>query len=252
MLSLQSPRVLRLADAASVATAAITRIAARVSERPNCVLGLATGRTPLAVYDGLAQCVADGRLSFAGVETFNLDEYLDLPAGHPSSFRAYMAERFFRRVDIDPAKTHVPSGEGRPGDGDRYEAAIRSAGGIDLQMLGIGQNGHIGFNEPGTSFDSRTHVVTLTQATRDANTADFPNGERPPPRALTMGIATILEAREIILLATGTHKADALARAFGASPDTSCPAAALRFHPRVTVICDEEAAPKGSVLANHR
>jgi glucosamine-6-phosphate deaminase len=193
----------------------------------------------------LAEAHAQRRLSFARVTSFNLDEYCGLPADHPSTFLAYMREKLFSLVDIDASKAHLPDGSAVDPDAvaAAYEASIAKAGGIDLQLLGIGQNGHIGFNEPGSPAISRTRRVSLSPLTLAANAADFPSGEMPPPHAITMGIATILEAREIILLATGAGKAAALEAAINGPVSENCPASFLRLHPHVTIVCDIAAYP---------
>src|SRR5690606_19947837 len=174
--------------------------------------------------------------------SFNLDEYIGLPQDHPASFRAYMRRHLFDQVDLPPGSGRLPGVDGDIIKAcEDYEAAIRDAGGIDLQLLGIGRNGHIGFNEPGSDFESRKREVELTPCTRAANKADFPADESVPGSAVTMGIGTILEAREIVLVATGASKAEALRAAFKAPPSADCPASALQAHPRVRVFCDTDA-----------
>lgn len=233
-----------LHDAEAVARAGAALIADRIRQGQARVLGLATGRTPIRVYALLVEEFAAGRLSLNGITTFNLDEYMGLPQGHPSSYRTYMERHLFAGSDADRSRTHVPIGhDSDPATAARaYEAMIAAAGGIDLQLLGIGTNGHIGFNEPGSPFDSRTRVVPLAPSTRAANAGDFPEGETPPEEAITMGIGTILEAREILLLASGSAKADAVAAMLQGSIGPACPASALRLHPNVRVICDRDAA----------
>lgn len=227
----------------AVAREAARLVALCIRARSQPVLGLATGRTPLAVYAELRQQVARGALSFAGVRCFNLDEYRRLSPEHPASYHAYMRRELFEHVDIRPGDWALPDGMADPVEaGERYESEIRAAGGIDLQLLGIGENGHIGFNEPGASFDSRTREVQLASSTIQANAPEFPEGETPPSHALTMGIGTILETRRILLLATGGRKAEALAAMFHGPVDPEVPASALRLHPGVTVLCDTEAA----------
>ncbi|WP_127144314.1 glucosamine-6-phosphate deaminase [Pelagibacterium montanilacus] len=208
---------------------------------PNAVLGLATGRSMIGVYEELVRRCERGDVSFARAQSFNLDEYCGLPAEHPASFAAYMDRHLFGAVDIDPARAHLP--DGNAPDGARaYEDAIAAAGGIDLQLLGIGRNGHIGFNEPGSDRDTRTRIVDLAQETRKANAPDFPDGLPVPDRAITMGIATIMKARRIVLLATGAAKAEALADALEGAVGKHNPASFLRLHPDVTIVCDPEAA----------
>ncbi len=226
-------------DATEVAEAAAERITRYVKATAAPVLGLATGRTPLATYAALRARIASGDLSFDAVRTFNLDEYCGLPPRHPASFHAYMRRELFDAAGMAEAMWHLP---GCAEPGSSYEARIAAAGGIGLQLLGIGANGHVGFNEPGAAHDSRTRVVTLTEATRRANAPDFPAGMEVPGTAVTMGIATILAARSIVLLATGARKAEALARAIEGPVTSDVPASALREHPDVTVLCDPEAA----------
>jgi glucosamine-6-phosphate deaminase len=217
-------------------------VAAKVRANPRAVLGLATGRSMIAVYAHLVREHQDRGLQFADCTSFNLDEYCELSASHPASFESYMRTHLFDRVDFNSQRWHLPDPAGIPEATAAYEAAIRDAGGIDLQLLGVGRNGHIGFNEPGSSFQTRTRKVTLAESTRTANAPDFPPGESVPHAAVTMGIATILDARSIVLLATGAAKADALSRALRQSPNTDCPASALQMHDDVTVICDPAAA----------
>ncbi|MFC7704451.1 glucosamine-6-phosphate deaminase [Plastorhodobacter daqingensis] len=239
------PRLQVLASQEDVARQAAALLEARIRQGAARVLGLATGRTPLRVYALLSEAVRDGRLSLAGISTFNLDEYAGLSPDHPGSYRSYMNRHLFAGSDVDLARTHVPDGLAADpvAAGRDYEARIKAAGGIDLQLLGIGQNGHIGFNEPGSPFDSRTRMVPLAASTRAANAGDFPGGT-VPERAITMGIGTILEAREIVLLACGPAKAEAVAAMIDGPVGPACPASALRLHPRVTVLCDAEAAAR--------
>jgi len=213
----------------------------RLRARPDLVLGLATGRT----MEGLYNCLAESGVSFARCRTFNLDEYIGLPADHPNSYARYMRDRLFSRVDIDPANTHLPDGmaEDLAGEAARYEAAIKAAGGIDLQLLGIGESGHIGFNEPLSAITSRTRDKTLSPATRRQNAEMF--GGDPaavPARALTMGVGTILEARELLLVACGTAKADILAAAVEGPLTAYVSASAIQLHPNCKVIVDADAA----------
>ncbi|MCW2309628.1 glucosamine-6-phosphate deaminase [Rhodobium gokarnense] len=226
-----------LPDRQAAETEFARRIAAKVRRKPDMVLGLATGNSMIGVYRVLVAMHRKEGLSFAAATSFNLDEYCGLPAGHPASFASYMREHFFAHVDMPPGSAHLPD-ENACAD---YEAAIAKTG-IDLQILGIGRNGHIGFNEPGAPVTSRTRVVELAAATRTANQRDFPAGEAVPARAVTMGIATILAARSILLLATGPAKAEALAAALEGPVTPQNPASFLRLHADVTVICDRDAA----------
>lgn len=244
-MSEQMPRL----EIISGAGAAVSRAAAIVIERIVSgrapVLGLATGGTMIPFYADIAVAFRARMISFQGVTSFNLDEYAGVAPSSHASFHAYMRRHLLAHVDLDPARAHIPDGMAADLDAgaSRYEIAIKRAGGIDLQVLGIGSNGHIGFNEPGSDFGSRTRVVPLSEQTRQDNAPDFA-GEPVPERALTMGIATILEAREILLLAVGTKKAEAIAAAIEGPLSTACPASALRLHPNVRIICDEAAASK--------
>jgi glucosamine-6-phosphate deaminase len=237
------PDVVVLPDAAAVAARAAERIAALVAERPGAVLGLATGATMLPVYARLAEIFAEGALSLGQARSFNLDEYVGLGADDPASFAAFMRENLVARTDLEPARAHLPDGTAADPEAEarRYEAAIAAAGGIDLQLLGLGRNGHVAFNEPGSDRASRTRVVALAPETRAANAAAF-EGHAVPDRAITVGIATILEARSLLLVATGRAKAGALAAALDGPVGPGCPGSWLRTHPCLTVLCDRAAA----------
>ena len=215
----------------------------RVNAKPACVLGLPTGGTPLGMYAELVKAARAGRVDFSAVTTYNLDEYCGLPAGHPESYREFMRANFHGPCGFPVERAHVPDGRAVDPDAEAsaYEAALRAAGGIDVQVLGIGHNGHIGFNEPGTPRDSRTHAVTLTARTRQANARFFASIDDVPTRAITMGIQTILEAREILLLANGADKARIVADALRGPVTPENPASFLQEHPRLTVILDAEA-----------
>jgi glucosamine-6-phosphate deaminase len=207
---------------------------------PHAVLGLPTGRTPVGMYDRVAtQCASDYH-SFTGVTTFNLDEYVGIPADHPGSYAAYMDQHLFEFVDMNPSHAHIPDGTAADLDAEclRYENAIRGTGGLGLTFLGLGRNGHIGFNEPGTPFTARTRVVELTESTRHAN-ADLFADRKVPTRAITIGIATILESRRVVLLASGQSKREAVARLRTGSIDESFPASALWKHADVTVLTSD-------------
>lgn len=207
---------------------------------PRLVLGLPTGRTPVGMYAHVvAECSREYHC-FSDVTTFNLDEYAGIPRTHPASYYAFMKKHLFDHVDVDPSRAHVPDGSAPDlaAECTRYESAIAGAGGLGLTFLGLGRNGHIGFNEPGTPFDSRTRVVELAPSTRDAN-ASFFEGERVPTHAITMGIATILSSRAIVLLASGNGKRDAIERLRSAAVDEAFPASALWKHDDVTVLVDE-------------
>ncbi len=231
-------------DSAEASRRAAALIAHEVRRKPDTVLGLATGSTPLQVYQNLIHIHREEGLSFAGVTTFNLDEYIGLGMDHPQSYHAYMREHLFRHLDLSPGKCHLPNGlaEHVPEECDRYEQRIRDAGGIDLQLLGLGADGHIGFNEPISSLASRTRIKTLTPRTREDNARFFERAEDVPHHVLTMGIGTILESRRIVLLAFGEAKAKAAANMIEGPLSASNPASALQMHPRVHVFLDEAAA----------
>jgi glucosamine-6-phosphate deaminase len=236
-------KVLILPDAGSAALRCAGILADCLARDPAAVLGLATGETMRPVYAGLVDLHGAGRADFARATTFNLDEYVGVGPDHPASFATFMREALFDHVNLDPARAHLPRGDAADPEAEaaRYEAAIAAAGGIGLQLLGIGRNGHIAFNEPTSSLGSRTRVKTLTEATRKANAPAFAPG--PVPRhAITMGIATILQARACLLLATGAAKAAAVARMVEGPLGADCPATALQLHPEATVVLDEAAA----------
>jgi glucosamine-6-phosphate deaminase len=219
-------------------------VANKVRRSPLLRLGLATGSTTLGMYRELARLHRQETLDFSRVVTFNLDEYLGLSADHGQSFHYFMHQNFFSHVNIDPANIHIPDGA-IAGNYDQYcrsyEQAIRDAGGIDLQVLGIGRNGHIGFNEPTSSLGSRTRLKVLSKETIEDNRKFFGPEERIPECAITMGIGTILEAKQILLLASGSSKAAAIANAIEGPLTASVTASALQLHPDVTFIVDQEA-----------
>ncbi|GAA3529156.1 glucosamine-6-phosphate deaminase [Aeromicrobium panaciterrae] len=210
--------------------------------RPGAVLGLATGSSPLPVYRELIARHAAGDLSFAGARAFLLDEYVGLPQGHPESYHSVIRREFIDHVDLD--RVDGPDGEAAdiPAEAARYEVAIRDAGGIDVQLLGIGTDGHVGFNEPGSSLASRTRVKTLTQQTRDDNARFFDSVDDVPHHVLTQGLGTILDAGHLVLIATGPTKAEAVAAAVEGPVSAFCPASVLQLHPYVTLVVDEPAA----------
>lgn len=221
------------------------RIIARlVRDKPDAVLGLATGRTPLMLYNELIRMHREEQLDFSRITTFNLDEYVGLPATHEQSYRRFMQENFFRHVNIDPRRTHVPDGTAADLHAEcrGYEKRIVDAGGIDLQLLGLGRNGHIGFNEPTGSLRSRTWIKILSEQTLRDNSAVFGDFATMPRHAITMGVGTILEARRALLLAFGPAKAQAAVDMIEGPLTAVCPASALQLHPRATVIVDDAAA----------
>ncbi len=229
------------------------RIIARVvRDKPDAVLGLATGRTPLRLYQELVRLHREEQLDFRGVTTFNLDEYVGLPPGHPQSYRRFMDENLFRHLNVDPARTHVPDGAAADLQGEcrRYEDLIAAAGGIDLQLLGLGRNGHIGFNEPTGSLRSRTWIKILSEQTLKDNAAIFGSLATMPRHAITMGIGTILDAHRVLLLAFGPAKVRAAVDMIEGPLAALCPASALQLHPRATIVLDEGAAA-GLRFAEH-
>jgi glucosamine-6-phosphate deaminase len=221
-------------------------IAALVYRKPGAVLGLATGTSPLAAYRDLADRRTAGGLSLAGVRAFLLDEYVGLPAGHPQSYRSFIARELEARVDFGPGAIAGPDvhADDLLAACDAYEAAIRDAGGVDLQLLGIGTDGHIGFNEPASSLASRTRIKTLTDQTRRDNARFFASLDEVPRHVVTQGVGTILEARHLVLLAFGRTKANAVAEAVEGPVTAMVPASALQLHPHATVLIDAAAASR--------
>jgi glucosamine-6-phosphate deaminase len=219
---------------------AATAIASLIAHKPDAVLGLATGSTPLTTWAALAA----RSLDLSRVRGFALDEYVGLPDGHPESYRAVITREVVEPLGLDPALVRVPGDDGPArGAGDRYEDAIHAAGGVDLQILGIGRTGHIGFNEPGSSLASLTRIKTLTQQTRLDNARFFDgNVDDVPMHCITQGLGTILRARHLVLLAWGPAKAAAIASALEGPVSASTPGSAVQLHPHVTVIVDEDAA----------
>jgi glucosamine-6-phosphate deaminase len=228
-------------EAMSVAVAYV--VAGKLEEEPSSVLMLPTGITPLGMYGRLVEMHRSEGLSFANATFFNLDEYLGLTPDHRASYHVYMQEHFYGLINADPARVFVPDGATPDPEAEceRYEAAIREAGGIDVCVLGIGRNGHIGFNEPGAPFDSRTRVVELSKSTRKINASDF-EADRAPERAITVGMATIFDSKSVLLLASGTNKAGAVAATVEDDVSESMPASMLRNHPNAVLFLDEAAA----------
>lgn len=232
-----------LADGEAVSRAAADCIAALVREKPDCRLGLATGSTPVGAYRNLADRVRAGELDLSRVTTFNLDEYQPMAEDNPASYRRFMRENLFDPAGIPLSRTHFPDGSTADENGTcrEYDAAIRAAGGIDLQLLGVGRNGHIAFNEPGAALVAPTHLTPLTESTIRANARFFASSDEVPRSAVTMGMATIFAARRILLLIIGRDKHDALRRLYDDTVDPACPVTFLKLHPDVTVLADEAA-----------
>lgn len=228
-------------DEMSKAAAAV--IADQLKAKPESVLGLATGTTPIGLYAELVRACDAGEISFANAQSFNLDEYRGLPGTHDQSYRYFMQENLFDHVDIDVAKTHVPDGSMEDAEAAcaAYEEAIAQAGGVDLQLLGLGHNGHIGFNEPCDSFPVNTHCVKLTESTIEANSRLFDSIDDVPREAYTMGIGTIMKARKILLVVSGAGKAEIVRDVVCGPVVPQVPASVLQLHPAVTVVVDKEA-----------
>ncbi|MBO5415637.1 MAG: glucosamine-6-phosphate deaminase [Clostridia bacterium] len=216
-------------------------IAAQVIMKPDCVLGLATGSTPLGAYKYLAEMCAAGELDFSEVTSVNLDEYAGLDGSHEQSYRYFMDTNLFSKINIDRNKTFVPSGiaSDLAHEGEEYDKLIEGLGGIDLQLLGIGVDGHIGFNEPDRVFIAQTHPVNLDESTIDANARFFSSRDDVPRAAITMGMKSIMQAKKILLIANGQNKKAILEKAFSGPVDPMVPASILQLHPDVTVIFSE-------------
>ncbi|WP_163194321.1 glucosamine-6-phosphate deaminase [Clostridium thermarum] len=229
---------------AEMSKAAADIIRDLVNSKPNTVLGLATGSTPIGMYKQLIEYYREKSVDFSQVATFNLDEYLGLPGTHPQSYRYFMDNNFFNHINIKKHNTHVPSGIAQDIEAEclSYDKAIAEEGGIDLQVLGIGNNGHIGFNEPSDTLHVNTHVTRLKQDTIMANSRFFNSIEEVPTSAVTMGIGGIMKARQILLLASGPAKAEIISKLVNGKINTHIPASLIQVHPNVTVIIDEEAA----------
>lgn len=218
-------------------------VADEVSKNPDCVLGLATGSSPVGMYKILSDMYKKGELDFKNVKTVNLDEYIGLSENDSQSYAYFMKKNLFEHINVDPLNTHIPCGTASDleKECDDYEKLIKSLGGVDLQVLGIGRNGHIGFNEPSDEFAQKTYTVELKQSTREANKRFFNSIDEVPKKAITMGIKTILSAKKIILLVYGRQKAMAVKLAISGPITPNVPASALQTHPDVTFICDKEA-----------
>jgi glucosamine-6-phosphate deaminase len=237
-------KILILSDPAAAVRRATAVLIRQIRAKPQSVLGLATGGSMEPVYAALVAEVQAGRLDLGQIRSFNLDEYVGLGPDHPQSYHHFMQSRLFGPVGLGPGQSALPRGDAADpeAEAERYDQAIEAAGGIDLQLLGLGVNGHIGFNEPSSSLASRTRIKTLTRQTITDNARFFAPGEIVPRHAITMGIGTIMEARAVLLLATGTAKAEALAAMVEGPVSARVPASVLQFHRHVTVICDEAAA----------
>ena len=232
---------------AEVGKAAGMIVASEILKKPDCILGLATGSTPIPTYQEMIRMNKEGILDFSKVRSFNLDEYIGLSPEHVCSYRRFMNEQLFDHINIDKANTHVPCGIGADHEADAkaYDAAVEAAGGIDLQILGIGHDGHIGFNEPGAAFELGTHCVSLTEETIEANKRFFDGDvNQVPKQAYTMGIKTIMQARKVLMVANGAGKADIVKKAFFGPVTPEVPASILQMHPDFTLVLDAEAASR--------
>lgn len=236
-------KIIEVKDYQEMSQKAADYIIEKVIENPSIHLGLATGGTPIGTYQNLIEDHQKNGTSYQKVTTFNLDEYVGLSGDDKNSYRYYMNHEFFNHVDIDLKNTYVPIGVAADVDAEcqNYEDLMAKHGGIDLQVLGIGSNGHIGFNEPGTSFDSVTHVVDLEPSTIQANARYFNKLEDVPVQAASMGISTIMKSKEILLLISGENKREAMAKLLNTDVQESFPASVLKNHPCVTIIADEAA-----------
>lgn len=235
--------IIRAKDYQDMSRKAANIISAQIIMKPDCVLGLATGSTPVGTYRQLIEWYEKGDLDFSRVSTVNLDEYRGLTHTDPQSYYYFMQENLFDHVNIDKTATHVPDGT-NPDAADacaKHEQIIKSLGGIDLQLLGLGNNGHIGFNEPGAAFEKETHLVDLAESTIRANARFFTSIDEVPKQAYTMGIRTIMQAKKILVVVSGESKADIVSRAFFGPVTPEVPASILQMHPDVTVVCDEAA-----------
>lgn len=236
-------KLFKATDYQDLSRKAADLLAAQVLLKPDCVLGLATGSTPIGAYQELVRKYEAGALDFSQVTTFNLDEYRGLTPSDPQSYAYFMHHNLFDHVNLRPGSTHLPDGlnPDPAAESARYEAAIRAAGGVDLQLLGMGHNGHIGFNEPCSEFPLDTHSVDLAESTIRANTRFFDSSDQVPRQAYTMGIGTILRARRILIVVSGADKAEILKQAFYGPVTPQVPASVLHLHPDVTLVADTDA-----------
>ena len=240
-------KIIRATDYYDLSRKAANIISAQVIMKPNCVLGLATGGTPVGTYKQLVEWYNKGDLDFSEVTTVNLDEYRGLPREHPESYWSFMHKNLFDLVNIRPEAIHLPDGTNMDSAAEcaHYDEIIRQLGGVDLQLLGIGHDGHIGFNEPGAAFELGTHCVSLTEETIEANKRFFDGDvNQVPKQAYTMGIKTIMQARKVLMVANGAGKADIVKKAFFGPVTPEVPASILQMHPDFTLVLDAEAASR--------
>ena len=236
-------KIIRTKDYADMSRKAANIISAQVIMKPDCVLGLATGGTPVGTYEKLVERYNEGDLDFSEVTSVNLDEYRGLPKEHPESYWSFMHRNLFDHVNIRPEAINLPDGTNMDADAEcaRYDAVIHNVGGVDLQLLGIGRNAHIGFNEPDSCFACGTHQVTLTESTIAANTRFFENEAQVPRQAYSMGMQAIMQAKRVLLIASGADKAEAIRNSFFGPVTPQVPASILQLHRDVIVIADEAA-----------
>ncbi len=229
-----------------MSAAAANLICDAIAAKPDLVLGLATGSTPEGMYAELCRKYKEGKVDFSGVTTVNLDEYCGLPSDHPQSYLTFMKEKLFNYVNLNPEKTFLPNGNtsDHAAEATRYEEMVEKLGFADIQVLGVGRNGHIGFNEPAEALFTKTHLTALTKDTVRANSRFFASVDEVPKHAITMGVGTIMAAKQIVLLASGEGKRPAISTLLGGMIDTICPVTLLQLHPNVTLICDDSAWPR--------
>ena len=239
-------QIYRAKDYEDMSRKAANIIASQVVLKPDCVLGLATGSTPIGAYKNLVETYEQGDLDFSQVTTVNLDEYKGLPRENDQSYYYFMHDNLFDHVNVKPENTHLPDGTKEDSDEEcaRYEELIRTLGGQDLQLLGLGHNGHIGFNEPDAIFEKATHCVDLQESTIEANKRFFASADDVPKQAYTMGIGTIMQAKKILVVVSGEDKADTVAKAFFGPVTPEVPASILQFHKDVILVADEAALSK--------
>lgn len=237
--------IIKVKDFSEMSRVAADILIEAVKENPSITLGLATGGSPVEMYANLVKDYQDNQTSYANVKSYNLDEYIGLEKEHPQTYYTFMQENLFKHINIDPKNVHLPDGSQEPeAEAKRYREALQDVV-IDLQLLGIGTNGHIGFNEPGSSFDGLTDIVSLTPETIEANSRYFEgNLDLVPTQAISMGVGSIMRAKNILLIASGANKADAIKWLVEGEISEQLPASALRNHPNVTIVVDEAAASK--------
>ena len=237
-------RILVCSDYESMSKKAAQIILSQITLKPNSVLGLATGSTPIGMYKNLVEMYESGLVDFSEVQTFNLDEYYKLPITNSQSYHYFMYKNLFDHININPENIHIPNGMTDDVDAEceRYDELIKEAGGVDIQVLGIGNNAHIGFNEPTISFEKGTHLVELEESTIEANSRFFDNIEDVPKKAITMGVGSIFKSRKIMLIATGENKAEAIYNTVYGKVVPEVPASILQFHSDIVLILDKEAA----------